>query len=367
MFDRTGKGSWWDAALRVNSGCTKVSPGCDNCWAESELAIRSKSPNKKIAAQWPGNFFGDVHLLEDNLKKVLKAKKPKAWAVWNDLFHEGVPFWYIAKVFYTAAICYRHAMIILTKRPERAFEFLQWVKEKSKGNWWGEFGQLASHLPIDEHEEIGEPYLTYHKNAKKHYYPDIPEPVDKLGDAGIFVPWPVPNIWLGTSAEDQQRLEERIGDLLKCPASLLFLSLEPMLGKMDLGGIEGIEGKSGKIWRCTKCQWQGHYDLLTGGNLSINCPECNARNTLGSNHENELTVVEYEPGLGWVIVGAESRGGGIGRECRIEWVRKIVEQCKAAGVPVFVKQLHVEGKLVKDINKFPEDLRVREVPAFCVQ
>lgn len=350
MFDRTEKGLWWDAAARLNSGCTKVSPGCDHCWAESELKIRSNSTNPKIAAQWPGDFCGDVRLLPDNIEKILKARTPRAWSVWNDLFHKSVPFWYIAKVFYTAAISYRHVVMALTKRPERAVEFLEWVKEKSKGMWWGEFGQLASHLPIDENQEIGDPWLTYHTAAKKHYYPDIPEPVDKLGDAGIFVPWPVPNIWLGTSAEDQQRLDERAGHLLRCQASLLFLSLEPLLGPMRIHPhLERVEAVACPLAESLDgvCRRRGY----TG-----RCP----------NQPEQTCGLCCNSGLGvnWVIVGAESRGARIGRECRIEWVRSIIEQCKAANVPVFVKQIHIGGKLVKDIKKFPEDLRLRQVPGF---
>jgi len=73
---------------------------------------------------------------------------------------------------------------------------------------------------------------------------------------------------------------------------------------------------------------------------------------------------EFEclPGLNWVIVGAESIGGRPGRECKLEWVRDIRDQCKTAGVPLFIKQLHIDGKLVKDIDRFPDDLRIREYP-----
>ena len=75
-----------------------------------------------------------------------------------------------------------------------------------------------------------------------------------------------------------------------------------------------------------------------------------------------LSAINYtfHDGINWVIVGAES--GHNHRECKIEWVESIIEQCKSAGIPVFVKQLHINGKLVKDINQFPEYLRIRERP-----
>ena len=108
------------------------------------------------------------------------------------------------------------------------------------------------------------------------------------------------HIWLGVTVEKQQRADERISELLKVGGKK-FLSLEPLLGPINL--ISDIN---------------------------------------------------------WVVVGAES--GPHRRECKIEWIESIVEQCKSCGLPVFVKQIHLNGKLVKDINQFPEHLRIRERP-----
>jgi len=118
------------------------------------------------------------------------------------------------------------------------------------------------------------------------------------------------NIWLGVTAENQQEANKKIPLLIQTPAITRFVSIEPMLGPIDL-------------------------------------------------KEAHMANVRL-PRVDWVIVGAES--GPDRRPCKIEWVRKIVEQCKAAGVPVFVKQLHIDGKVSSDISEWPEDLRVQEFP-----
>lgn len=114
----------------------------------------------------------------------------------------------------------------------------------------------------------------------------------------------------GMTAENQQRYNERIADFRSClQAGIPWLSAEPLLGPIDIG-----------------LQYVAPED----------CP------------------------FKWVVVGAES--GPNRRPCKLEWVRQIVRQCQAAGVPVFVKQLDIDGRLEKDISKFPEDLQIRQVP-----
>lgn len=111
-----------------------------------------------------------------------------------------------------------------------------------------------------------------------------------------------PNIWLGVSVENQQTADERIPLLLQTPAAIRWLSIEPMLERIKLEELK--------------------YD--------------------------------------WVIIGCES--GYSRRECKIEWIEDIINQCKSANVPVFVKQLQIDGKVVKDISLFPKHLQIREYP-----
>ena len=118
------------------------------------------------------------------------------------------------------------------------------------------------------------------------------------------------NIWLGVTAENQEQANRRIPLLIQTPATKRFLSIEPMISRIDLN--------------------QSYDDVWC------------------------------RPELDWVIVGAES--GPDRRKCKIEWVRQIVSQCRNVGVPVFVKQLHINGKLSADPEEWPEDLRIQEVP-----
>jgi protein gp37 len=145
---------------------------------------------------------------------------------------------------------------------------------------------------------------------------------------------PVENIWLGTSVEDQATADERIPHLLATPAAVRFVSAEPLLSELYLepylsGQVEG-------------------YDPIHGEKLG--------------------------PGLDWLIVGGES--GPRARLCDLAWIRSLVEQCRAADVPCFVKQLgarprSADGRWEQsrrdrkggDPAEWPADLRVREMPA----
>lgn len=150
-----------------------------------------------------------------------------------------------------------------------------------------------------------------------------------------------PNVWLGVSVEDQKRADERIPILLSIPAKVRFLSVEPILEPIDLSAAVGL--------------WEPGEQIQEAG---------------GGSYTTERAP--KGPFVDWVIVGGES--GKDARPCNIEWIRSVVGQCKAAGVPCFVKQLganaafgewaHWRTKHPKggDITEFPEDLRVRQFP-----
>jgi len=126
------------------------------------------------------------------------------------------------------------------------------------------------------------------------------------------------HIFYGVTAENQDRMICRAAQLIKSGATNKWLSLEPLLGEI----------------------------LLNDAVLNI---------------VGELDFFDsLRKWFQWVVVGAES--GPDRRPCKIEWVRQIVAECREARVPVFVKQLDLDGRLVKDITQFPEDLQIREVP-----
>lgn len=124
--------------------------------------------------------------------------------------------------------------------------------------------------------------------------------------------------WFGITGENQERLEERLDYLLRCQAARRWLSLEPLLDEICLNSAI--------------CNVTGELEFFN----------------------------PFRKWFQWVVVGAES--GANRRPCQIEWVKVIVQQCREAEIPVFVKQLDINGKLEKDITKFPEYLQIRQVP-----
>jgi protein gp37 len=158
--------------------------------------------------------------------------------------------------------------------------------------------------------------------------------------------WPLPNVWLGVSVEDQAAADERIPALLDTPAAVRSLSCEPLLEPVDLEPWLRRVATSGPGWR------------MTGGSA--------------------MAIADIV--LDWVIVGGESGPGA--RPCDVGWIRDIVGQCRAAEVPVFVKQagskpyddisltdgrflarLRLRDRAGRDMSEWPEDLRVREWPS----
>ncbi|MCK9279194.1 MAG: phage Gp37/Gp68 family protein [Melioribacteraceae bacterium] len=157
--------------------------------------------------------------------------------------------------------------------------------------------------------------------------------------------WRKEECWFGVTCENQTRADERIPELLKADVLHRWLSLEPLLGEIDLQHItRSCERGLGEYVDClTGEDWQ-ESSIFGGSRCGLEPDEY------------------YEKRIKLVVIGAESLGNNAGRECKIEWIEKAVNDCLKAGVPVFVKQIHIDGKLIKDINKFPEHLRIRQIP-----
>lgn len=200
----------------------------------------------------------------------------------SDLFHENVSDEFIAGVFSVMSRAPKHTFQILTKRPERMLEFLSRCK-----NWEG--------------------WITHNGNPPDAYGGDgiiVGNDSGKL-IAGELIKnndgWPLPNVWLGVSIEDQQTADERIPPLLQIPAVVRWLSIEPMLGSISLQTING---------NCDALALSRYYPV-----------------------EGEIT--QHNP-INWVVLGGES--GPKARPMHPDWVRSIRDQCQAADVPFFFKQ-----------------------------
>jgi protein gp37 len=233
---------WTDATWNPVTGCTRVSPGCDHCYALT-LAERFRGT--------PGHYFEngfDVQLRPDKLDQPLRWKKPRKVFVnsMSDLFHADIPDEYIAKVFTVMALTPHHTFQVLTKRHGRMRSLL--MRE--------DFNQSV---------------------------------LDGMLDANIDADWdwPLPNVWLGVSAEDQRWADIRIPALLDTPAAVRFVSAEPLLGPIDFD----------------RFLWNGDSD---------------------------------RPTLGWVIVGGESGRGA--RPMSLDWARSIRDACQDNGVAFHYKQ-----------------------------
>lgn len=300
MADRTGI-EWTDATWNPVRGCTRVSAGCQHCYAET-VAARFSGPGMPYAGlihPSTRGWNGRVALLPEALSIPWRWTHGRRIFVnsMSDLFHPEVPFEFIAAVFFIMGHTTRHTYQVLTKRPARMLEFFHWATELGHGDPDDGIYEGAHTLP-----EIKALDWEPAKGGRGGY--------DCCGPG-----WPYGNIWLGVSVEDQATADERIPLLLETPAAVRFISMEPMLGAVDLTRICDRR-RSRPVWRNV-----------------IEAREANAAHpmlveTLGADYPYAR--------LDWVIVGGES---GIGaRAMHPAWPRAVRDQCTAAGVPFFFKQ-----------------------------
>ena len=327
---------WTDSVWNPVSGCTRVSAGCDNCYAvkmTKRLEAMGQDKYSRLVNIGKGHFNGVVRCHEDALTIPLKARKPRRWFVnsMSDLFHKEVPFEFIDKVFAVMALCPHHTFQVLTKRPERMAEYFHYRPGMERA---ATIAEVAMEIGNIRWRVGGRIMFGFEEDRRV---------VDDPG-------WPLPNVWLGTSVEDQATADERIPHLLRCPAAVRFLSCEPLLGPVDFrhASLSSADIEAG-VWR----------HVLTG---QLFDEECNPLECLGG---------DRSKGIHWVIVGGESGPGA--RPMKLEWALNIVRQCKGADVPVFVKQLgacptfsgqrfYPKSKKGGDIDNWPQELRVREFP-----
>ena len=292
---------WTEATWNPVAGCSMVSPGCSNCYA-MKMAHRLEGMGQEKYAGTTRNgergavWTGKINLDEAALTIPLGWKKPRRVFVnsMSDLFHEDIPEIFIDRVFATMAVAQQHDFQILTKRPERAAEYLAALGKS--------FARLKSSCPVGWSME----------------FQGLP-----------LVRWPLPNVWLGTSIENQDTANERLQTLLNTPAAVRWVSFEPLLGPIDI-------------------------------------------------HQAAAGFL----GLHWAVIGGESGPGA--RGCNLGWIRSLRDQLRRANrfTGIFVKQLgsrpvnvwttrggwtetdelRLQDRKGGKPDEWPDDLRIREFP-----
>lgn len=282
-----------DMAGRVGPHCEKASPGCANCYSETNNSRCLPHNGTGLPFDRRSRDLVDIHLDEKILLQPLRWKKGRRIFVCSqtDLFGEFVPDDLIDRVFAVMALCPQHTFQVLTKRADRMAGYITARPDSM------EIYRLAMLLSIS---------------------------TKRKGRIGESTKFPLPNVWLGVSIEDQRRADERIPHLLRTPAAVRFLSCEPLIEEID--------------------------------------------------------IRQYLEGINLCITGGESGPGA--RPFDLSWARSLRDQCESAGVAYFLKQLgsNAMGFFRPDINiqpgapfqtkdrsgadpaEFPEDLRIQQMP-----
>lgn len=291
---------WTDATWNVVTGCSVVSPGCTNCYAMRLAGTRLRhhpsraglTVDSKAGPVWNGQ----VRFNEAWLTQPLRWRRPRRIfvAAHGDLFHRGVEMHQLDRIFAIMALSPQHTFQVLTKRADemRAY-FLSWS------------------------EDPAEIWRTRARVQKAMYEWDR--------DASLRE-WPLPNVWLGVSIEDQDRANQRVPELMATPAAVRWISGEPLLGAVDLNRIWVRRPGGGEsLWDC----------LREFGGQRID----------------------------WVVAGGEAGPGA--RPMHPAWARQLRDQCAAAGVPFLFKQWGdwaAVGQELAEPVLIRSEGRVRSVP-----
>lgn len=272
---------WSEATWNPITGCSLASPGCTNCYAMKLSGTRMRhhwsrkglTRDTKAGPVWTG----EVRFNQEWLDQPLRWKRPRLIFVCahGDLFHESVPDEWIDRVFAVMALAPQHTFQVLTKRSARMREYFSApiLRQQMRGDFVREINRSGL-------------------NPKKGCTPDA-----------IFAPYPLRNVWLGVSVEDEQRADERIPDLLATPAAVRWLSCEPLLSRL-------------RLWQYLVPTYPEHPEYRSEGNL--------------------LIPVATRPALDWIVAGGESGPGA--RPMHPDWARELRDDCAKFRVPFFFKQ-----------------------------
>ena len=288
---------WTEKTWNPVSGCTKISDGCKNCYAET-MANRLKEMGTK---GYENGFAVTLH--PERLGEPLKIKKPSMFFVCSmgDLFHEDVPLEFIDSVWAVMAQTPQHTYQILTKRPDRMEEYLR-LQKFSPNSIGIAMARIAGGAKIKDFSQ------------------------------------PLPNVWLGVTAENQEQANKRIPILLDTPAAVRFVSIEPMIGAINLTKLE--------------------KDMSDGTRYGY---KMNGLTGIGYEYMPDSSHEWKWAKLDWVIVGGETGAGA--RPLRYQWAKDIQAQCETANTPFFFKKWGKLGQIDKTlIDGYIDGVECRAMP-----
>lgn len=290
---------WTDATVNVVNGCSVMSPGCANCFA-MRAGGRNLPGHPSTGLTKPSKaghvWTGEVRFNERALLQPLNWTRPRTifWNAHGDLFHDSVADEWIFLCLAVMTLTPHHKHQLLTKRSPRMRNFMNAFEDRPD-----EFGAALA-------------YVTRLAGLER-----------QAGiDAIAAMVWPLPNVWLGVSVEDQQRADERIPDLLETPAAVRYLSCEPLLEQVDLTKVQApryVAEDHELDWKFSALEMGDYYQFED----SLGFWEC------GDGPRRDAR-------LDWVIVGGESGPGA--RKMQPAWARSLRDQCANAGVPFLFKQ-----------------------------
>lgn len=341
---------WTEATWNPIRGCRRKNKDCINCYAEAMAARFSGQgqPYDGLAVMTANGprWTGEIRVIDEHMYDPLRWQRPRLIFVnsMSDMFYEDLTFTEITRIVAVMTLARRHTFQVLTKRPERMAEYLTAPGRAA------EIAAVASAMAFNLWPLKGRKIPMHVPAAlKADRHPDAEQVFDRgISSENQWTPeidmrWPLPNVWWGASMGHQAAVDEFGPYLIQARpnAQVLWASVEPQLELITLA------------------KWLPHT------------------------RETSQTREEFYPGLDWVVVGGESGPGA--RPFDLAWARSIVQQCQAASVPVFLKQLganpfdstathlppaeliFMRDKKGGDIAEFPEALQIREWPAAGVQ
>ena len=284
---------WTDESWNPVTGCTPISEGCAHCYAKRA----AEGPRLRGKFGYPADEPFRVTVHPDKIEEPRHWRKPRKVFICSmgDLFHDQVPQEVITAVLSVIWQHPEHIFQVLTKRPQRMNILFSLLTRVKSVPW----------------------------------------------------PWPIPNLWLGVTCENQARADERIPLLLQTPAAVRFVSVEPMLGPLvferwlDPIGQEACMNHGADERHYLTPEEVSAISFTKQGDAR--CMECG----------DLCGLTGYDDGIDWVICGGETGPGA--RPMKLEWARSLRDQCKAAGVPYFFKK-------VTGGRPIPDDLMIREFP-----